>query len=213
MEKNNFILYKDQRAMVDKLSDERAGKVFKAIYNYVCGDGDPTDLDEVSDMVFTAFKTTLHRDLMKYRDKCAKNTEAVNKRWDKVKDTNEYVRIEKDTHVSKKPDITDEIEKRYSDKKAKAVLEYLDMRKKIKKPLANLDYLDRELKRLSEDEDTQIAILEQSTFNSWQGVYQLTNKNVRTGEKKDIQVTYDSSINTPATDEELEAIRKFRKGE
>lgn len=212
MEKNNFILYKDQRPMVDKLSDERAGRVFKAIYHYVCGDGDPIGLDEVEEIVFTSFKTTLHRDLMKYREKCKKNTEAIKTRWDNTKDTHEYERIETNTHKEKKQDITDIVKSKYSDKKAKAILEYLEMRKKIKKPLTNLAYLDRELNKLSSDEDEQIAILEQSVFNSWQGVFELKPHNNARKENKDIKVTYDDSKNAPISQEELDAIREFRNG-
>lgn len=95
MEKKNFMIYKDQRPLVDKLSDEQAGKLFKGIFQYTCGDGIPTNLDDMTDLVFTSFQTTLHRDLIKYRETCKKRSEAVSGRW---KNTNEYKSTEVNTN-------------------------------------------------------------------------------------------------------------------
>ena len=33
-DKKSFILYKDQKEVIDELTDEEAGKLFKAIYQY-----------------------------------------------------------------------------------------------------------------------------------------------------------------------------------
>lgn len=104
MEKNNFILYKDQRPLIEKLSDEQAGKLLKGIYHYVCGDGIPQDLDSMTDLVFTSIQTTLHRDLVKYREMCAKRSKASNKRWN-PNDTNEYESMQMDTNVCKSIDL------------------------------------------------------------------------------------------------------------
>jgi len=57
---------------------------------------------------------------------------------------------------------------------------FTDMRKKIKKPLTEnaKGLIVNKLKTLSPDEDMQIKILNQSTMNSWQGVFPIDdNKN------------------------------------
>ena len=68
MDKTNFLLYKDFKPNVDILSDEQAGKLFKAVFQYV---QDRTEPDFTSDgmllMAFTMLKTTLERDLKKYK--------------------------------------------------------------------------------------------------------------------------------------------------
>lgn len=53
--------------------------------------------------------------------------------------------------------------------------EFLKMRKTIKKAMTDRAFkiMLNKLKGLSEDEDIQIKILEQSIFNSWQGIFPL----------------------------------------
>lgn len=60
-------------------------------------------------------------------------------------------------------------------KKRYAILEYIKMRKLIKKPLTDhaLELALNNLEKLSSSEDEQIAILEQSISNSWQGLFPL----------------------------------------
>ena len=63
--KDSFILYTEQKAVIDKLTDEQAGKVIKAIYEYVETDKMP-QLDTVLDLVITPFKLALDRNKEKY---------------------------------------------------------------------------------------------------------------------------------------------------
>lgn len=65
-----------------------------------------------------------------------------------------------------------------SGKKKEAVLEFIKMRKLIKKPMTPhaLKLALKNLNKLSSDEETQIAILEQSIANSWQGLFPLKNE-------------------------------------
>jgi len=57
-DKKSFLVYLDSRNLVDKLSDERAGKLFKTLFSY-CADENPIASDEVVDMVFEHFKGIL----------------------------------------------------------------------------------------------------------------------------------------------------------
>jgi hypothetical protein len=72
--KKSFIIYNDSRNMVNKLSDERAGILFKTIFSY-CDDENPICEDEVIDIVFEHFKGILKRDLKKYEGIVERNRE------------------------------------------------------------------------------------------------------------------------------------------
>ena len=63
--KDSFILYTEQKAVIDKLTDEQAGKIIKAIYEYVETDKMP-QLDNILDLVITPFKLALDRNKAKY---------------------------------------------------------------------------------------------------------------------------------------------------
>jgi hypothetical protein len=72
--KKSFIIYTDSRSMVNKLSNERAGILFKTLFSY-CDDENPICDDEVVDMVFEHFKSILKRDLKKYESIIDRNRE------------------------------------------------------------------------------------------------------------------------------------------
>lgn len=63
--KKSFVMYCDSIPIIEKLSDERAGKLIKHIFRY-CSDLEPITDDEVVDMAFEHFKSILKRDLVKY---------------------------------------------------------------------------------------------------------------------------------------------------
>ena len=61
----------------------------------------------------------------------------------------------------------------------KALLNFYQMRKKIKKPIATAGTTKRllsKLDNLSDDDNTKIAIVNQSTDHCWQDIYKLKNK-------------------------------------
>jgi len=70
--KKSFIIYTDSRVMVNKLSNERAGILFKTLFSY-CDDENPICDDEVIDMAFEHFKNILKRDLKKYENIVERN--------------------------------------------------------------------------------------------------------------------------------------------
>jgi hypothetical protein len=68
MDKTNFLLYKDFKPNIDILTDEQAGKLFKAVFAYVNGRVEPNfEEDGMLIATFTMLKTTLERDLKKYK--------------------------------------------------------------------------------------------------------------------------------------------------
>lgn len=100
--KKSFILYADYIKHIGKLSDEEAGRLFKAIFDYV-NEGRLPDLDGMAAMAFSFISNQLDNDLQKYEETCKKRSENIKKRWEKAnksqnqtddtadtKDTNEY---------------------------------------------------------------------------------------------------------------------------
>lgn len=63
--KDSFILYTEQKAVIDKLTDEQAGKIIKAIYEYVETEKMPK-LDSMLDIIIIPFKQNLDRNREKY---------------------------------------------------------------------------------------------------------------------------------------------------
>ena len=67
MEKNSFILYKDQQEIIDKLSDENAGKLIKAIYQYA-NTGEIPELNELLSIAIIPFKQSIDRNSEKWEE-------------------------------------------------------------------------------------------------------------------------------------------------
>lgn len=73
--KDSFILYTEQKEVVEKLTDEQAGKIFKAIYEYVQTDKMP-ELDGLLDIIIIPFKQSLDRNTEKWEEIKKKRSEA-----------------------------------------------------------------------------------------------------------------------------------------
>lgn len=73
--KGSFILFTEQRAVMDKLSDEQAGRLIKAIYEYA-ETGVMPELDEMLDLVITPFKLSIDRNNSKWQETKQKRSEA-----------------------------------------------------------------------------------------------------------------------------------------
>lgn len=106
------------------------------------------------------------------------------------------------------------VEKKVTQNIKQALMDFIDMRKAIKKPLTTkaLELKITKLNKLSTDEETQIAIINQSIESSWQDFYPLKNeKGEANGTDKTNNSKY-SGINlstnlakpTTATAEELD---------
>lgn len=96
-----FLLQKDQKPIVDELTNEEAGIIFKAIYEYEETKKEPK-LDKTLRIVFKQFKVKLDMYDEAYKDKCLKNKENIEKYWNKMKDTVEYDGIQSNTMATNK---------------------------------------------------------------------------------------------------------------
>ena len=103
MKKNapGFILEKDQKIIIDELSNEEAGIIFKAIYEYEATKEEPS-LDKTLKIVFKQIKVKLDFYDEKYNTTCETNRKNIQNYWNKVNDTNEYDRIRSNTMATNK---------------------------------------------------------------------------------------------------------------
>lgn len=79
--KNSFVLHKDSLSILTKLSDEQAGKLFKAIFEYQTQDILPTD--NLISIIFESFLNQFKRDVISYEKVCDRNRANIAKRWNK----------------------------------------------------------------------------------------------------------------------------------
>lgn len=122
--KDSFILYVEQKEIIEKLSDEDAGKLIKAIYQYASTNEMPK-LNNILELVFIPFKQQLDRCYLKWEDIRQKRSEAGKKgmeeRWKNI--TNDNKQYQSITNITNVTDVIndDEIEQ-MSDKE---FIEYL----------------------------------------------------------------------------------------
>jgi len=77
-DKKSFVLYSDQKELIEALSDEQAGKLIKHIYKYV-NDENPKLEDPILNIAFVPIKQQLKRDLQKWEDQRKQRSEAGKK--------------------------------------------------------------------------------------------------------------------------------------
>lgn len=205
MAKDTFILYTEQKEVIDKLSDEQAGKLIKAIYEYV-ETGEMPNLDNVLDLVIIPFKQNLDRNADKYEETKKKRSEAGklgaeikkqkqakqanakfanNKQAKQAVNVNDNVNVNEDVLLEKEKNkkrksFEDVFLENHCSKELESTLrDFIDMRKTIKKPMTTraLELLLKNLERLTNLEEEKIAILNQSIEHGWQTVYPLKNNN------------------------------------
>ena len=204
MAKDSFILYLEQKQIFEMLTDEEAGQLIKAIFEYE-DTGQTVTLDRSLQIAFLPIKNVLDRNKEKYEKVVERNKKNIKKRWNKedTKNTTGKNGISKNTkntdndnendnehdndndnehdndkkEKSKKRKTFDDVfsENHFSNDLENTIKDFIDMRKTIKKPMTTkaLELLIRNLKKLTNLEDEQIAILNQSIEHGWQTVYPL----------------------------------------
>lgn len=96
-----FIVYGDNEPLFDRLTDEEAGQLLKAMMKYFNNGKEPEFESPLTDIVWIQVKLQMDRNADKYKKKCEKNRESIKNYWDKVKEnTNEYERIRTYTNAT-----------------------------------------------------------------------------------------------------------------
>ena len=96
--KDSFILYLEQKEIFETLSDNEAGKLIKAIFEYE-STGQSPKLSKTLNLVFIPIKNALDRNKEKYQKVVERNKKNIRKRWNKenTKSTSCKNRIQKNT--------------------------------------------------------------------------------------------------------------------
>ena len=92
--KKGFLLLNNQIEIIETLTDEQAGQLLKAFYDYNIGN--EIKLKGLMKTVFNNFKVVFDENEQKYQEKCEKNKQNIENYWKKVKEeqsnTKEYER-------------------------------------------------------------------------------------------------------------------------
>jgi hypothetical protein len=98
--KKSFIIYDDSLEVLNDLSNEEIGIIFREISNY--RQGKDVTLSGTLLVIFNIFKNQILRDETKYIAKCLKNKENIQKRWEDNKqiqpNTTEYNGTKRNTN-------------------------------------------------------------------------------------------------------------------
>ncbi len=73
--KNSFLLFHDQRPLIDALTDRQAGELFKMIFEYSETDTVINNGDPVVNIAFISFKSGMDRASEKYQKVIIRNRE------------------------------------------------------------------------------------------------------------------------------------------
>lgn len=71
----SFLLYKDKKALIEGCTDEQAGQLFKAIYEYACTGKKRTIENRLLEGIFQTFADGIDSNEIAYQQKCLKNRE------------------------------------------------------------------------------------------------------------------------------------------
>ena len=90
--KKGFLLLNNQIEIIETLTDEQAGQLLKAFYDYNLGK--EIKLNGLMLTVFSNFKIVFDENEQKYQEICEKNKKNIENYWKRVKEqnTNEYER-------------------------------------------------------------------------------------------------------------------------
>jgi hypothetical protein len=109
-DKKGFILYADQNALFNQLSNEKAGELIKFIFAYV-NDENPISEDIIINLAFTPIKQQLKRDLVKFLEIKCKRSEAgkkgMAKRWQSI--TNDNKAYQAITNITVNDNVNDNV--------------------------------------------------------------------------------------------------------
>jgi len=108
--KKGFVLYADQKSIIDMLTNEVAGELFKHIFAYV-NDENPISENPLVNLAFEPIKLQLKRDLKKWEDIKVKRSEAGKISAEKRKQQNQQVltSVESVEQTSTNPTVKDNV--------------------------------------------------------------------------------------------------------
>lgn len=202
-----FILEKDQKEIIDELDNEEAGIIFKAIYEYETSKQIPKlnkalrivfkQFKVKLDFYDKKYNETCeknrenaekrwqkHKDTHEYERIQSDAMDTNKSKENKIKENKSKNNIKESkkerTEQSSETGYDFIISQFVSNEKIKeALYDFLKMRKMIKKPMTDraLKQLINKLLTMSNNEGTQLEILDQSIINNWSNIYPLKEEN------------------------------------
>jgi len=106
MEVSSFVLYTNSKELVDKLSDEQAGALFKAILAYTTG-CEVEEMDLATEITFTSIKQYIDENYKKRQEKAERNRRngSLGGRPKKVTSDDTDKKLEKETAKEEKKEL------------------------------------------------------------------------------------------------------------
>lgn len=166
---------------LELLGDAERGRLFMAMLKYAESGAEP-ELKGNERFLWAVAKADIDRQRENYNKRCETNKQIATNRYQSAPEStnrNETYQ-DKDKEKTKKnnnnpstplPGAWDGVSSELHD----ALIAFEEMRKKIRKPLTERakQLALSNLRKLSADEETQIAIVNQSVLNGWQAFYAL----------------------------------------
>lgn len=178
---------------LELLGDAERGRLFMAMLKYAESGAEP-ELKGNERFLWAVAKADIDRQRENYNKRCETNKQIATNRYQSAPEStnrNEtYQDKDKDKEKTKKnnnnpstplPGAWDGVSSELHD----ALIAFEEMRKKIRKPLTERakQLALSNLRKLSADEETQIAIVNQSVLNGWQAFYALKQEETPTVRK------------------------------
>ena len=202
--KKSFVIHTDSLSILDDLTDEQAGQLFKAIKSY--HEGEDSDLDTIIRIAFNPFRNQFQRDQEKYLNRVEVNR-ANGSKGGKKKVANASKRKPKVAILadSDSDSVSDNDSKSVSNSKSdkdknniKGLVFafdsdsflhtwnlWLNYRREQKKTIKGLTAAQGQMNKLARlsggSEQTAQKIVMQSIENNWTGLFELKNNNNERG--------------------------------
>ena len=173
-------VFTDFAYTMDLLGDAERGRLFTAMLKYA-EQGTEPELKGNERFLWMAAKADIDRQRESYNKRCETNKQIATNRYHNAPEStnrNETYQDkdkEKTKNNNKPPTPLPGAWDGLSPELHRALLAFEEMRKKIRKPLTERakQLALSNLRKLSTDEETQIAIVNQSVLNGWQAFYAL----------------------------------------
>ena len=118
-EQKGFIVYGDNEVVFDRLTDEEAGQLLKAMTKYFNSGTEPSFDSPLTEIVWLQVKLQMDRNADKYQKRCEKNRENVKKRYERIQtNTNVYDGIRTNTNATNRDRDKDREKDRDSDRES-----------------------------------------------------------------------------------------------
>ena len=190
--RESVVFYRSFYESIAELPDNDRLAVYDALFQYALDDKNP-DLSDVPLAIFKLMKPQVDANNRKYengkkggRKKANQNqngTKAKPKRNQKQTksqpNVNDNVNVNVNDNVNVKGTLSEWIADIVPENLRPAFTEWANMRKQYKKPIPSRDSVQRaynKLSRLSQNEKTQIKIIEQSIDGGWASFWELKDK-------------------------------------